>query len=56
MTEIARSFAITRQLELERLDIEIREMMHTIECLQDELDDLRIQRSDLLHELEKAEG
>jgi len=56
MIDIARSFAITRRLELERLDIEIREMMHTIECLQDELNDLQIQRSDLLDELEKAEG
>ena len=56
MLDFARSFAITRKLELKRLDIEIREMMHTIECLQDELNDLRIRRSDLLDELEKAEG
>jgi len=42
--------------ELARLDKEIRETRQEVECLQERLDELEIERSDLLDELDDGEG
>jgi predicted nuclease with TOPRIM domain len=41
--------------ELARLDKEIRETRQEVECLQERLDELEVERSDLLDELEDEE-
>jgi predicted nucleic acid-binding Zn-ribbon protein len=41
--------------ELARLDKEIRETRQEIECLQERLDELEIERSDLLDKLDDGE-
>jgi flagellar motility protein MotE (MotC chaperone) len=41
--------------ELARLDKEIREMRQEVECLQERLDGLEVERSDLLDELDDEE-
>jgi predicted nuclease with TOPRIM domain len=41
--------------ELARLDKEIREARQEVECLQERLDELEVERSDLLDELDDEE-
>jgi predicted nuclease with TOPRIM domain len=41
--------------ELARLDKEIRETRQEVECLQERLDELEVERSDLLDELDDEE-
>ena len=41
--------------EIARLDREINEKRHEITCLQEELDDLEAERSDLLDEFDEDE-